>query len=350
MRRKFSLTVLALFAAVLLSTPAAAQNLAGAWSITPFAGGYTYDSHYNDDTNLSTSLLYGLRIGYNLTKRWSIEAVGTYANSFGDDPVIHNGDRRDDNAKMFGYRMEGLYHFLPHTDVALFLAAGLGGRILDYDIKSRSHRFLLGYGGGFKYFFAEHWALRGDVRHLYAPNADGANNFEYTLGVSFVFGGKKEELPGGEPNRTVKPIAIYAEPDPITPPEAPPVIEVHVGQDPIRVVMRLNVLFDFDKDDVKPKFHGELKKVADYLKEVPNEKVTLEGHTDSKGSHEYNMKLSQRRVENVKKYLADNFGVNPNRMTAIGYGKTRPIADNSTAEGRQLNRRVDAVMENYIRR
>ncbi|MDR2861647.1 MAG: porin family protein, partial [Syntrophobacterales bacterium] len=218
MRRKFSLTVLVLFAAVLLCSSAVAKNLPREVSITPFAGGYTYNTHYNERTNLDTSLLYGLRIGYNMTKRWSLEGVGTYANAFAHRPALDiSGNLRDNNAKMFGYRMEGLYNFLPDTDIALFLAAGLGGRILDYDFNDgyndRSHRFLLGYGVGFKYFFAKHWALRGDVRHLYLPNvnSDGKNNFEYTLGVSFLFGGKQEEpLPAPKPQP--KPAPTVREP------------------------------------------------------------------------------------------------------------------------------------------
>jgi OOP family OmpA-OmpF porin len=367
MRRKFSLIVLALFAAVLLYTPVAAKNLPGEWSITPFAGGYTYDTRYDQDTNLDTSLLYGLRVGYNMTKRWSLEAVGTYANAFGDRPVPYHGDLRDNNAKMYGYRMEGMYNFLPDTDLALFIAAGMGGRILDYDISDRQHRFLLGYGLGFKYFFARHWALRGDVRHLYLPNtnSEGRNNFEYTLGISFLFGGKTEE-PLPEPKPQPKPAVVKSEPvvaptfnyveddvrdvPPLKCPNTP--IDLKVDKDgcPIKITVHLNVLFDFDKSDVKSRYHNDIKRVADYLKAYPDERVTLEGHTDSRGTDEYNQRLSQRRVDNIKSYLVNQFGINPNRLTAVGHGESRPVADNITDEGRQLNRRVDAVMENYLRK
>ena len=360
MRRKLFLTVLALCATVLLCAPARAENLPKEWSITPFIGGYTYSTHYNEDVNLTTSLLYGLRIGYNITKRWSLEAVGTYAHALADEPILYNGDFRDNNAKMFGYRLEGQYNFLPDTDLALFVAAGLGGRILDYDVTERTHSFLIGYGLGFKYFFAKHWALRGDVRHLFLPNvnSDGKNNFEYTLGISFLFGGKKDEpLPAPKPQPKPAPVVVE-EPAPIYKEEPPPLkcpntpVDLQVDKDgcPIKIIIRLNVLFDFDKADVKAKYHNEIKRVADYLKAYPNDNVTLEGHTDSRGSDEYNQKLSQRRVNNIKKYLVEQFGINPDRMTAIGYGESRPIADNSTDEGRQLNRRVDAVMENYLRK
>ena len=361
MRRKFSLSVLALFAMVLLCAPVTAQNLPKEWSITPFMGGYTYSTHYNEDVNLATSLLYGLRIGYNITKRWSLEAVGTYAKAFADDPIMYKGNERDNNAKMYGYRLEGQYNFLPDTDIALFIAAGLGGRILNYDVLDRSHSFLIGYGLGFKYFFAKHWALRGDVRHLFLPNvnSDGKNNFEYTLGISFLFGGKKDEpLPAPKPQPkpapvvVEKPVVATYEDDtpPLKCPDTPIYLQVDKDGCPIKVVVHLNVLFDFDKSDVKPKFHNEIKRVADYMNAYPDDKVTLEGHTDSRGSEEYNQKLSQRRVDSIKKYLVEKFGISADRITTIGYGKSRPIADNNTDEGRQLNRRVDAVMENYLRK
>ena len=82
----------------------------------------------------------------------------------------------------------------------------------------------------------------------------------------------------------------------------------------------------------------------------PWENAVLEGHTDSRGTDEYNIKLSQRRVNSIKKYLVEKLGISADRLTAIGYGESRPIASNDTDEGRQLNRRVQAVMETYLRK
>ena len=129
-------------------------------------------------------------------------------------------------------------------------------------------------------------------------------------------------------------------------------IELKVDKDgcPMKVTINLNVLFDFDKSDIKPKFHDEIKRVADYMNAYPWEKATLEGHTDSKGTDAYNEKLSQRRVDAVMKYLVEKFGISADRLKAVGYGESKPIATNDTDEGRQLNRRVQAVMETYIRK
>ena len=77
----------------------------------------------------------------------------------------------------------------------------------------------------------------------------------------------------------------------------------------------------------------------------PEVSATIEGHTDSNASDSYNLKLSQRRVDAVKQILIDKFGIESSRLNAIGYGESRPIATNATAEGRQQNRRVVAVFQ-----
>jgi len=108
-------------------------------------------------------------------------------------------------------------------------------------------------------------------------------------------------------------------------------------------VVELKTEFDFNKATVRPASHQRIKDAADYMKRHPDVDAIIEGHTDSIGSDKYNMDLSQRRAESVKKYMIDKFGISPSRLTAKGYGESKPIADNNTDEGRQRNRRVIAV-------
>ena len=91
-----------------------------------------------------------------------------------------------------------------------------------------------------------------------------------------------------------------------------------------------------------------MQEVATFIKEYPLTNVTIEGHTDSMGSAEYNQKLSQRRAQKVADVLVNEYGVDPNRISVAGFGEEQPIADNSTAEGRQTNRRVSAVFESTV--
>jgi len=107
-----------------------------------------------------------------------------------------------------------------------------------------------------------------------------------------------------------------------------------------------NVYFDFDKATLRPESKNELQNAIRWLKQNRNVKVEVGGHTDSKGSDTYNIRLSQRRAKSVMEYLIQN-GIAPNRLTAYGYGERMPIASNSTDEGRQLNRRVEFKILQY---
>jgi len=104
-----------------------------------------------------------------------------------------------------------------------------------------------------------------------------------------------------------------------------------------------DVLFDFNKYTLKPTAREKLAKVSGILLAHPDLKVQVEGHTDSIGSEEYNQKLSEERAGSVKDYLVSQ-NVHDNNVTAEGFGKNDPIADNSTAAGRAKNRRVELVV------
>ncbi|HNZ65284.1 MAG TPA: OmpA family protein [Smithella sp.] len=112
-----------------------------------------------------------------------------------------------------------------------------------------------------------------------------------------------------------------------------------------KATVELMVQFDTDKSFVKDEYRDDIRKVADFMKEYPNTKAVIEGHTDSVASDAYNLRLSNDRSNSVRQYLIKEFGVEPSRLTSRGYGESRPIATNDTDEGRQKNRRVWAVIE-----
>jgi outer membrane protein len=101
----------------------------------------------------------------------------------------------------------------------------------------------------------------------------------------------------------------------------------------------LKLLFDFDSAELRPESITELERVVKFMGDVPFATALVEGHTDSVGSDAYNLALSDRRAKAVFDYLSSR-GVDPARLKSVGKGETAPIADNSTAEGRQENRRV----------
>lgn len=115
-----------------------------------------------------------------------------------------------------------------------------------------------------------------------------------------------------------------------------PLKKIEIGN----AIVLKNIFFDFDKATLRPESFNELDRLVQLLTENPNIKVEISAHTDSKGSDEYNMKLSQKRAESVVNYLIGK-GIAPSRLIAQGYGETQPIDTNDTEEGRQNNRRVE---------
>ncbi|MBN1755924.1 OmpA family protein [bacterium] len=101
-----------------------------------------------------------------------------------------------------------------------------------------------------------------------------------------------------------------------------------------------NIFFDFDSSNLRPESYPELNRLAKILKENPDQKVEISGHTDSKGSQDYNFSLSDRRAASVVDYLI-SVGCDPDNLVSKGYGETKPVATNDTDEGRQMNRRVE---------
>ena len=103
------------------------------------------------------------------------------------------------------------------------------------------------------------------------------------------------------------------------------------------------IYFDTGSDRIRPESSPTLKEIGTMLKEHPDLRLTIEGHTDNVGSAAANMTLSQQRAEAVKAALVSSYGVDADRLEAKGLGQTRPAAPNTSDEGRQQNRRVELV-------
>jgi outer membrane protein OmpA-like peptidoglycan-associated protein len=113
------------------------------------------------------------------------------------------------------------------------------------------------------------------------------------------------------------------------------------------IVSMPDVLFDFNKYTLKPEARERLAKISGIVLAYPDLKLDIEGHTDSIGSDDYNQQLSEKRADSVRGYLVSS-GVKPDNVKAVGLGKADPVADNTTASGRKLNRRVDMVVSGDV--
>ncbi len=118
-------------------------------------------------------------------------------------------------------------------------------------------------------------------------------------------------------------------------------VEPNCAYAPARI--KLEVYFDTAKSYVKPRYRDEIERAAEYLRAHKDTSVVIEGHTDSRAGTAYNQRLSENRARAVVAVLVNKFGIAPNRLQAIGYGESRPAADNRSAAGRQKNRRVIAL-------
>src|SRR5438552_6902882 len=108
----------------------------------------------------------------------------------------------------------------------------------------------------------------------------------------------------------------------------------------LNVTVRNEVLFDFNSAGLRSASRDSLREMAGVFEKYPNTTIEVAGHTDSIGTAAYNQRLSERRADNVVNYL-EQLGVRRSRLDGIGYGESQPRATNSTANGRQLNRRVE---------
>jgi outer membrane protein OmpA-like peptidoglycan-associated protein len=148
------------------------------------------------------------------------------------------------------------------------------------------------------------------------------------------------ELNSGQPTQEVKPAK-----------ETGKILEQkkvsEAGPVPENVSIALNIQFDTGKADIKPTYHDDIKRIADFMNKYPSTSVIIEGHTDNIGKKVVNVRLSYLRAYNIKAYLTQTFGIDIPRIRIIGYDYQKPIASNKTAEGRQKNRRGETHIDSY---
>ncbi|MDM8514708.1 OmpA family protein [Desulfobacterales bacterium HSG16] len=358
-----ALVLIAFVVAAFFGTAAFAQIKPGSFNMSHLGGYYLFEGNQDRDNGPT----YMGTLGYNITEKFGFEMAYNYVDT---ESEIRGGD---DEAHML--RLDGIYHFMPENRLVPYLSAGLGSTSLHDDGKDYGPFFNM--GGGFKYFFTDRVAFRGDIRHILdMPHT--YNNLSATLGLSFVIGGDtvdknkdsdgdgvydhKDQCPGTPPGVKVDavgcPEEIKAEVTPTTPVEpievepAPfieeaPVVVAPVEETPTEPIpdtptvekIEVVVEFEYDRTIIRPVYNSQLKAVADFMERHPNSVASIEGHTDSRGSESYNMSLSRRRAVVIKRYLMNNHHVASKRFKLYWYGESRPVADNDTNEGRERNRR-----------
>ncbi|MCR4511415.1 OmpA family protein [Pseudomonas sp. 32.2.56] len=294
----------------------------GAVEVEGFAKKEIFDSARDFKNNGN---LFGGSIGYYLTD--DVELRLSY-------DEVHNARGEDGrNIKGSNTALDALYHFNNAGDALRpYVSAGFSDQSIGQSGRNgRNGSTFANVGGGAKYYFTDNFYARAGVEAQY--NIDqGDTEWAPSVGIGMNFGG------GSKPAPVVAPA-----PEPIPEPVA-------AAEEPLELVrVELDVKFDFDKAQVKPESYGDIKNLADFMKQYPQTTTVVEGHTDSKGSDAYNQKLSERRASAVRDVLVNQYGVEASRVNAAGYGESRPVADNATDAGRAVNRRVEAEVEAQIK-
>lgn len=320
----------------------------GAVEVEAFAKHYFADSSSrsfeHDDAEL-----YGGSIGYFLTDAVEVAlGFGVYSDVSSEDP-LPNGEHR--NIKGNYSSLDAIYHFRDAgVHLRPYVSAGFAYQNIGQGQHGRNHSTFAQIGGGLKYYVTNNFYTKAGVDGMYNID-DGYGEWMAGVGVGLNFGGTtKKEKPAEEP---VAEVCADADNDGVCDnidkcPDTPANVTVDAeGCTAVAEVVRveLDVKFDFDKAAVKEESYGDIRNLADFMKQYPQTTTTVEGHTDSVGTEAYNKKLSERRAKAVREVLVNQYGVEGNRVDSVGYGETRPIADNSTESGRAINRRVEAEVE-----
>lgn len=237
----------------------------------------------------------------------------------------------------------------PLTDnSSIYTLLGAGVEVFSEERNGNDNGVFGNYGVGYKYTFENDMALKFDLRHLISSGND--NNLLYTVGLAIPFGEKAQPVKAAPEAAPAPTPVVVKDSDSdgdgvVDRLDKCPNTEKNVLVDEVGcpIAVNLKVLFDFDKATIKEAYTQKLNRFAEVLKAYPAVKTNLSAHTDSVGSDEYNMKLSQQRADAVKKALV-NLGISNERITSVGYGETKPVATNETAEGREQNRRVEATV------
>ena len=279
------------------------------WYLGVTASNYNLDSERAVASDIDGSQA-GLQIGKNINDSIAIE-LGYGANVGKDDfdVLSLNGVLwlSEPAATWRPYVLLGINRY-DFNDASVLVA--------DHDDSSHQLTFGLGLGT----MLTDHYQFRADVRGMGGLDEDG-EDLGFQLSINRSFGSAAAS------KSTTVPVAA-AEPQP----------------EPRIVTISLNVQFEFNKAVVLAVYGDQLQTIASAMRTHSDIELVLEGHTDSRGPDAYNDDLSTRRAIAVKQKLAEDYGIDADRITAVGYGESRPIASNQTDEGRALNRRVVGEM------
>lgn len=317
-------------------------------------GGFTTTAINADDRDTG----YKLFGGYQFNKNFALEAGYFDLGSFGFAATTVPAGTLNGNIKLKGLNLDAV-GMLPLTErwsamgrVGVNYAeasdsfTGTGAvNVLNPNPGKREANYKVGLG--VQYAVTDSLSIRGEAERYRINDAAGSRGDIdlVSLGLVYRFGGK---TPVSSPKAATQPAPTLKAATPPRPASfvaaAPVLVIVPVAAKTEQYCSILDIQFEINQDDIQHEEMEKLAVVGNFMKKYPVTTAVIEGHADNVGTAERNMELSQRRAEHVVSYLVESIHINPSRLQAVGYGETRPIADNSTEEGKRMNRRIDAVI------
>ena len=307
--------------ALVCAVPAAAQQRG-----TVEFGAFASAGKFDQSLTLNSGFGGGGRVGMFLDPRWALEFEK------GEMRATRTLGLKDVNVGILAARLVATP--IQSGSLSIMLGVGAGS--------STETNFLHSYGVngliGAKIALSNTMALRADLISDWLANNSWKSYQTLHVGLSFF----------RSPTQTVRTVEVpvAGPPCPVCPPPPPPAPAPMPPPPPApapakpRELFKLEgVHFEFDKSTLTTLARGNLGAAVTYLNANPSMRVEIQAHTDSKGSDEYNQKLSERRAASVMEFLKTN-GIDAGRMSMKGFGETQPVADNATDEGRALNRRA----------
>ncbi len=393
---KFNLKAL-LAAGLLAATPfSMADDVGGFTLIFPSVGIYDFDNGRGLDAE-TFSKSGGL--GYQFNNHWSLEGIYSSVETESDS-LFRSGLPLGRDVDFDQYRLDALYTINPEDRVQGYLVLGGGeGEFEEKQFDATTKSTLVNYGVGLKFPVTDRVAVRGDIR-AFSDIDEEETDAAVTLSLNWLFletrrirddsdgDGVSDKMdacadtPAGV-QVDEKGCPLDSDGDGVADnmdkcadtPEGVAVNDEGCALDDDgdgvpneqdncpdsksdskvddtgcyvmleeQVEIRLDVEFDLNSAATREDHRPEVKRLADFMTQHPQSDVQIEGHSDSSGAATYNQQLSEQRAATIAKMLVDDFDIDAARVQSVGYGEERPTADNSTAAGRQENRRVVAVV------
>ncbi|WP_051083856.1 OmpA family protein [Dasania marina] len=364
-------TTLVTAIALSIGNIALADDHSGQWYINPMVGHQKPDN----ERKLNEDVVYGLGLEYQYNESWGTELK--YLQGSMDSEGAPGND-----ADMKHLLLEGMYYLnaLGNKKFSPYLALGLGHQEYDYDLSDKNDETTATFGPGFRYAFSDRWSTKIDYRLVHALD-HSENDGLLTVGLSYALG-KAAAKP-----MAAKATVVDADKDGVIDsqdqcPNSPMGVAVgsngcELDSDRDGVVnskdqcpntaagakvdakgcaekltrtetIALKVSFASSSAQLTNNFMPEVEKAAAFMRKYASVTAVIEGHTDSSGGAAFNQRLSQSRAESVRDVLISQFGIAANRLSAVGYGEDKPVADNASVEGRKTNRRVVAVFKAQV--